>query len=156
MKFEEKLVFLRKQKGLSREKAAEALNVSRQSLYKWESGAVIPGTEYLTRITKMYGVTLDDLVNENVDLRQKAKPEFEPGESAAEPRLGLSKKRRLFSMTARRVVMGICALALAIAVGVFFLKLNRDGRDVTPIEELESREVDISNWDTFSPEPLVP
>ena len=42
MEFSEKLIALRKGRELTQEQLAEQLNVSRQSVSKWESGQVIP------------------------------------------------------------------------------------------------------------------
>ena len=47
MKLEEKLVSLRKAKGLSQMKLAEKMNVSRQAISRWETGAAIPSSENL-------------------------------------------------------------------------------------------------------------
>ena len=44
MKLEEKLVSLRKAKGLSQMKLAEMMNVSRQAISRWEVGAAVPST----------------------------------------------------------------------------------------------------------------
>lgn len=47
MKLEEKLVSLRKAKGLSQMKLAEMMNVSRQAISRWEVGAAVPSTDNL-------------------------------------------------------------------------------------------------------------
>lgn len=47
MKLEEKLVALRKEKGLTQLKMAEMMNVSRQAVSRWEAGASIPSTDNL-------------------------------------------------------------------------------------------------------------
>ena len=49
MVMQEKLVQLRKEKGLTQIELAEALNVSRQAVSKWESGGALPATENLDR-----------------------------------------------------------------------------------------------------------
>lgn len=71
MELAERLVSLRKQKGWSQEETARALGVSRQSLHKWETGTVVPGTDYLIRLSKLYGLTLDELVNGEVAPRSR-------------------------------------------------------------------------------------
>ena len=60
----QKLAALRKKQGLTQEKLAEMLNVSRQAVSKWESGAAYPETEKLIRLSEMYGCTLDDLIRD--------------------------------------------------------------------------------------------
>lgn len=47
MKLEERLISLRKEKGLSQMKLAEMMNVSRQAISRWEVGAAVPSTDNL-------------------------------------------------------------------------------------------------------------
>ncbi len=56
------LKYLRKEKGLSQEEFAEALNVSRQTVAKWESGESMPDVENCKMISMFFGITIDDLV----------------------------------------------------------------------------------------------
>ena len=66
MKFNEKLQILRKEKGYSQEKLADLLEVSRQSVSKWESGTTYPEMDKLLSLCKIFNVTLDDLTNDEV------------------------------------------------------------------------------------------
>lgn len=144
MRLEEKLVFLRKRKGLSQEKVGEAVGASRQSVYKWESGAVVPGMEYLIRLSQLYGLTLDDLVNESVDLQSRPEEKPKPPE---EPYITEPKKPRL-SPLKKRVAVLLCILAAAAAIcwGVYSFKTWEERRNIVPMEDLEGREVDISTF----------
>lgn len=58
-----RLVELRKANGLSQEKLAEKLGVSRQAVSKWERGEASPDTDNLLALAEVYGTTLDALVN---------------------------------------------------------------------------------------------
>lgn len=62
MEFGSKLQKLRKDKGLSQEALAEMLDVSRQSVSKWESGGAYPETDKLITLSEIFGVTLDSLM----------------------------------------------------------------------------------------------
>lgn len=62
MKLAEKLFELRKEKGWSQEKLAEQINVSRQSISKWESGQVLPEIEKVIELSKIFQVTTDYLL----------------------------------------------------------------------------------------------
>ncbi len=62
MEFNKKLYELRKQKGISQEELAEKLNVSRQTLSKWELGTSTPDMEKLIAISDYFEITLDELV----------------------------------------------------------------------------------------------
>ena len=60
--FNNKLYTLRKQKGYSQEELANRLNVSRQTISKWEVGDSTPDMEKLVAISDLFGITLDELV----------------------------------------------------------------------------------------------
>lgn len=60
--FSEKLVSLRRSKGLSQEQLAQALGVSRQSVSKWESGGAMPELGKLLALSDLFGVSVDTLI----------------------------------------------------------------------------------------------
>lgn len=62
MKFAEKLITLRKGRELTQEQLAEQLNVSRQSISKWESGQVIPEVDKIVELSKLFDVSIDYLL----------------------------------------------------------------------------------------------
>ncbi len=62
MEFNNKLYNLRKQKGLSQEELANRLNVSRQTVSKWEVGDSTPDMEKLAAISDLFEISLDELV----------------------------------------------------------------------------------------------
>lgn len=64
MDFSEKLQILRKHKGYTQESMAEALNVSRQAVTKWEAGMAYPDIANLVRISSLLHVTIDYLVKD--------------------------------------------------------------------------------------------
>ena len=65
MNIAENIKRLRKQHNLSQEQLAEKLNVSRQSVSKWESGLAYPEMDKVLQICKMYNVNIDDLFNQD-------------------------------------------------------------------------------------------
>lgn len=64
MSFSQKLKTLRKREGLSQEKLAEELNVSRQAVSKWESGHSYPEIDKLIVLSDLFKISLDDLVKD--------------------------------------------------------------------------------------------
>ena len=68
MKFCDKLQKIRKEHNITQEGLADKLNVSRQAVSKWESGSAYPDTEKLIQISKLFNVSLDDLINDNSDM----------------------------------------------------------------------------------------
>ena len=63
MSFSENLMRLRKQKGLSQEEFANEIDVSRQTVSKWELGSSTPEMEKLMQMSNFFGVSVDDLLN---------------------------------------------------------------------------------------------
>lgn len=66
MKFSEKLQTLRKEKKMSQEDLAQELDVSRQSVSKWESGTTYPEMDKLLALCKIFNCSLEDLTNDNI------------------------------------------------------------------------------------------
>ena len=60
---------LRKEKGLSQEEVAEKLNVSRQTISKWESGQSYPDFTRLVMLSDFFDMTLDELVKD-IDVQE--------------------------------------------------------------------------------------
>nr|MBR4280449.1 helix-turn-helix transcriptional regulator [Clostridia bacterium] len=65
MNLAEKLVTLRKSRGLSQEALSEALGVSRQAIGKWETGQALPELPGLIALSRFYSVAIDSLVNDH-------------------------------------------------------------------------------------------
>lgn len=67
MIFADKLIQLRKKSGWSQEELAEKLNVSRQSVSKWESAQSVPEIEKIVSLSKLFGVSTDYLLKDEID-----------------------------------------------------------------------------------------
>ena len=63
----EKIIMLRKKNGWSQEDLAERLDISRQSVSKWESGASIPDLERIVNMSQLFGVTTDYLLKDEIE-----------------------------------------------------------------------------------------
>ncbi|MCR5357413.1 MAG: helix-turn-helix domain-containing protein [Lachnospiraceae bacterium] len=61
------LVQLRKIRNLTQEDVAEEVGVTRQSVAKWEAGETLPDIEKCKLLAELYGVSLDDLANYEID-----------------------------------------------------------------------------------------
>ena len=68
MTFKEKLIVLRKNKGLTQDDFAKAVGVSRQAVYKWENGTSYPEVPKLLEIKALYGISLDDLFDDSFEV----------------------------------------------------------------------------------------
>ena len=89
MTFKEKLVRLRKLKGLTQDEFASAVGVSRQAVYKWESGQSYPEVAKLLEIKVLFNISIDDLLDDNYEVilpekkRKRAKKEVNTEAEAA-------------------------------------------------------------------------
>ena len=72
MKFYEKLIILRKKALLSQEELAEKLDVTRQTISKWELGQSKPDIDKLQMMSKLFEVDVNTLTNEDISLEDKA------------------------------------------------------------------------------------
>lgn len=64
MEIGNKINQLRKLSGMTQEQLAEKLNVSRQTISKWESDSTSPDLESIVKISRIFHVSLDDLLKE--------------------------------------------------------------------------------------------
>lgn len=126
MEFNNKLYELRKQKGFSQEELANRLNVSRQTVSKWEVGDSTPDMEKLVAISDLFGISLDELV------MNKA-PEPAPAPQTAKSELYTDIKEKVLTYKNRKkakkgLKIGAIALGIFIAIDlisfVIYVALN--------------------------------
>ncbi|MCI9213959.1 MAG: helix-turn-helix domain-containing protein [Oscillospiraceae bacterium] len=121
MEFRKKLVQLRKEKKLSQMQVADALNVSRQAVSKWEVGDVEPSTANLIALAALYDVSLDYLVG-NADIQnQLERCETSPPATEAEKKI---------SSWCRRWILVAAASCFVVALLVWGV-LNRSMASAT-------------------------
>lgn len=70
MKLNEKLIKLRKERGLSQEKLGFSINVTRQTISKWELGQTSPDLSKLIEISKYFNIDINVLTDDNYSLTQ--------------------------------------------------------------------------------------
>ena len=68
MKFSEKIVRLRRIRGITQDELASAVGVSRQAVYKWECGQSYPEVMKLIEIKALFGISIDDLLDESYEI----------------------------------------------------------------------------------------
>ncbi|MBR2704340.1 MAG: helix-turn-helix transcriptional regulator [Clostridia bacterium] len=73
MSFSENLMRLRKSKGLSQEEFANEIDVTRQTVSKWELGVSTPDMDKLVQMANFFGISVDDLLNSD-DATSKVNP----------------------------------------------------------------------------------
>lgn len=124
----EKIMSLRKQYGWSQEELADLIGVSRQSVSKWESAASIPDIQKIIKMSEVFGVSIDYLLKDEIDLPETSQVEKTSDIGAdsessvksvsleeANDYLDATHKQAL--RTARAVALFIISPGLYIAVG---------------------------------------
>ncbi len=72
MDFSDRLKELRRQQGISQEKLAQDINISRSSVAKWENGLGMPTNESLKILADYFGVTVDYLANGQQQIEKRS------------------------------------------------------------------------------------
>lgn len=123
MKLCEKLYELRRAAGLSQEELAERLNVSRQAVSKWENGAAQPELSKLVELSRLYGVSVDELLSleeaEKGDAKAASSVDASTPAPAQETLAAPKKVRR------QKLLLGAAAVCLALAVGLALYNNHR-------------------------------
>lgn len=85
MNLGENIYKLRTEKNLSQGGLADALEVSRQSVSKWENNSAVPELDKLIKMAGVFGITLDELVSGNAASTPKHTPVTRPVEIPVPP-----------------------------------------------------------------------
>lgn len=127
----------RKLRNISQEQLAEAIDVTRQTISNWETGAAVPSANRLQQLSAVLGISAAELLGG--EARPAADEEVEP---AADPEPAPAAHRRWpLALLCAGVV---CALLIGIAAltGVHSIKQQLEPDNVVPAEEIEWKEVD--------------
>lgn len=122
MIFKEKLLELRKQKGWSQEELGNNLDVSRQTISKWESGQSTPEMEKLVKISEIFEISLDELI---IGIKNEVK------DSVEENKDDKPKKSKI-----KIVFMVLLILVLLLFFGVITYRVSYFKKIIDIVEEL--------------------
>ena len=117
MKFNEKLLSLRKRKVLSQEELGMELQVSRQTISKWEAGLSYPDFQRLVLLSDYFNLTLDELVKD-IDV-QDVREKNMTDERVASIYLDIENGKASLKKGAR--IVGYILLAVAVIFLIGFL-----------------------------------
>lgn len=148
MELNEKLISLRKKNKLTQAQVSETLDVSRQAISNWETGAVLPSTDNLLALSRLYQVPLDHLLNgdtdpmpvpvteKEVDKKEEAPPE--PAKPTTYSKLDMLRKHSVI------ILLYLFTLFLVVLISVLVtLFLTREKEpDVLDVSDLNIEYVD--------------
>ena len=98
MIFADKLIQLRKKAGWSQEELAEQMNVTRQSVSKWEGAQSVPDLEKMLRLSELFSVSTDYLLKDGIEGEGGSIP---PDEVSALRRVSLEEANAFLSVKAQ-------------------------------------------------------
>ena len=116
MELSDKILQLRKALGLSQEQLAEQLGVSRQSISKWETGQSAPELDKLVALSRIFGVSTDELLG-NIPQKQDELSPTNPVNDYVRANL----LRRFFTLGWVSALVGIIALAIE-GISLYFIR----------------------------------
>ena len=134
----ERMKDIRIEREISQEELAERVNVSRQTISKWENGLVCPSADNLNQLAKALDVPVDMLLNGRL-------PDPQVVEVPVEVPVPRPRNYRLWALLA--------ALVLAAGIGIGMLLFRGEHNDAIPASTLEGEVIDDS---TVTRVPLLP
>lgn len=121
MNFSEKLISLRKKEGLSQEELGYKLNVTRQTVSKWELGQTTPDMDKLSEMAKIFNISVDQLINGTETMEDKTTViEDQP--------IDQNEKRS----SKNKIIIFILVGALIIVLGLMAVKIFTGGIGKSP------------------------
>ena len=132
------------EQGVSQESLAELVNVSRQTVSKWENGAAYPSGENLTELSRIFHIPMDALVKDDWVPPEEKPPEVQyveipvevPVEVKVEVPVPRPRNYRLWALLA--------ALVLTVGVFVGALFFREQHEESVPESTLEGEVIDPS------------
>jgi transcriptional regulator with XRE-family HTH domain len=124
MELNNKLYELRKQKGLSQEELANRLNVSRQTVSKWEVGESSPDMEKLVAISELFDISLDELVLDKAVKKEEASEQVVQSELYSDIKEHVltedNKKKAKKGLKIAGIVLGVLLLIDLVSMIIYF------------------------------------
>lgn len=153
MGLKEKLAELRSGQGLTQGELTAKINVSRQTVYKWERGIAVPSAENFIALGRLYGVPLEELVN------GERQPEEGPPVAVAEepgappPVEGEAPGKRGRSIAAA-IGLGACLLVVVIAsvITIWSTVFKKPEKTIIKTEDMEPDYIDPAELAPFNGE----
>lgn len=117
----ENLKILRKRKGFTQEQLAQALNVIRQTVSKWENGLSVPDASMLIKLAETLDVSVNDLIGSTIETAENE-------DSIAKELARINQQLAIKNNRTRKFIHVIIAvLAAFLVIGLLLFLLNLSG-----------------------------
>ncbi|MDD3193501.1 MAG: helix-turn-helix transcriptional regulator [Oscillospiraceae bacterium] len=127
MNLAEQIAMLRKKFHFSQEELGEKLGVSRQAVSKWEAGQTVPELEKLKELSRIFGVSLNELLQLEESIPEAAKedsPDERLEQMTGEPFANPASEAKLKKQSKRPLVLTAVALVLALAAVAAYAQIQ--------------------------------
>lgn len=149
-----KIQLLRKNEGISQQELADKLNVSRQTIGKWESDLSLPDIESLIKISHQFDVSINELLNIKNNEQERIPITYEQIQTVLTNVQKENRKRNLFQI----VMMLLCVVSLVLMISMK-LDLHESSKSIVDYEHnpsaalfnpygtyIETSELFVSEW----------
>lgn len=113
MKFDENLRNLRKEKSFSQEYLAEIMNVSRQTISKWENGTAMPDLKRITELAKLFDTSVDELLGTSAPSYNNASQDNGSAELEA-----VKESFNRYSLKIRKILILLFVLVITLTIAL--------------------------------------
>ena len=128
MELKDRLIQLRKENKMTQADLADALNISRQAVSRWETALAVPSTENLMELSRLYGVSIDTILDN--DGKEEAVTEGVIREKTEEP-IRHSKRWKHIKVVVIVLVISIITVVVGAAISI----TRAQEHDIVSIEE---------------------
>ena len=156
MELMERLTALRTERGLSQEELAREVEVTRQTVSKWERGLIAPSTVNLIALGRLYGVSLDELVNGEPPAGEHEEKEAEKPEEVERPEAPTRKKHlplKIMGAAAAAAFILLVSAASVITIASAIKKepeFTEDGFPIIDQNDLRVEDIDLSQVEDWT------
>lgn len=116
MKFDENLRNLRKEKEFSQEYLAEKMNVSRQTISKWENGTAMPDLKKLTELAELFNTSMDELLGTSAPINASYQVDSEELNAVKAELSAVKEELKENKSKNKRMNIILCLFVVALAV----------------------------------------
>ncbi len=132
--FSEKLLELRRQKGMSQEQLADSLGVTRQSVSKWESGTAVPELPKLIALSDLFSVSVDYLVKDCLEVPESPTPEASSSTAKLEKQVDeISRLFRAWTWESKTKLFGLPLVSVCLSFYPHMIHNQRTARGIVAI-----------------------
>lgn len=152
MELKERLAELRRERGLTQDELAEEVGVSRQTVSKWERGLIAPSGASLIALGRVYGIPVDELVNEALSPEERAAVAVTEKPEEAPPRKKPLPLKIMGAAVAAAFVLLVATASVITIVSAITKEPEKteDGFPIVDQDDLIPEDIDLSQVEDMS------